>query len=117
MKEKVNKYDDQVAINYAFLSMGITWRSLTTEAWEYSHGTTKGPVPLKVVLLPNSVLCRKCSRDLLDTYYIWHPFSRKNLESKMSKMMEDNTWVLQENWNRTLLNNLTGTEWLLSIIT
>ena len=109
--------DDQKAVNYAFLYMGIAWRTLTTEAWEYSHGITNGSVPLEVVLLPNSVLCRKCNKALLDTYYNWHPFSHKMPQNKMSKVTEANTWVLQENWNTTLLNNVTGTEWLLSIVT
>ena len=97
--------------------MGITWRTLSTEAWEYFHGTTNGSVPLEVVMLPNSVLCRICKKALLDTYYNWHPLSYKNVQSKMSRGMQANTWVLQENWNTTLLNNVTGTEWLLSIIT
>jgi len=117
MKEKVNKYDDQVAVNYAFLYMGITWRSLKTEACKYSHGTTNGSVPLQVALLPNGVFCRKCRRDRMDTYYNWHPSTFQTGQTKMSKMMRDNTWMLKKNWNTTLLNNVTGNDWLLSIIT
>jgi len=117
MKDKVTEYDDQEAVNYAFLYMGITWRTLSTEACKYSHGTTNGSVPLQVALLPNHVFCRKCRKDHMATYYTWHPHVDKNGQSKMSKMIEDNTWIIWNNWNTTLLNNVTGTEWLLSIIT
>ena len=105
-----------MAVNYAFFYMGIKWRSLSTEAYSYTEGTTNSSVSMQVVLLPNSVMCRSCSKNMMDTYYTWHPLTKKTGNSKKSRMTADNTWKLQNNWNTTLHNSLTGNDWLISIV-
>jgi len=115
MKIKTEGTDDQVAVNYAFYHMEIEWKLLNAETFQYYQGITSNPVSLQVTLLPNSVICRHCSEDLKEICYIWHPYFHKSGNNKKIQMTKDNTWILRDNWNKTLQDTMTANEWLLSI--
>ena len=110
----VNKRtDDQVRVNGVLDSMGIQWRSLDTEG--YHEGITSGPTSLRVTTLPTTVICRYCKQRLVHNYYVWHHHAVRVGSIKKDRLSTIGLWLLQDNWNVTVWNNLTAEQWLLSI--
>ena len=106
--------DDQVRVNRALDGMGIEWRSLDNEKG-YHEGITSNPTSLRVTTLPTTVICRYCKQRLIGQYYVWHHHAVRVGAVKKERLSTTGFWLLQDNWNVTVWNGITGEQWLLSI--
>ena len=110
------KVDDQIRMNMALDDMDVKWNQMNDGCYE-GHAIS-GNTTLTVTVLPDSVFCRKqCSSELLNQYYVWHPYFKQKTLSKRARMALDHIWILSDNWNASLRDStLTAEKWLLSII-
>ena len=109
--------DDQITINYILNELGVEWHEANIPSDDY-YVQGFSPQGLKVTILSNHVVCRYCERIRLDSYYVWHPRSAKAIEAKLRQASRGNLWVLDPQWNSSLTHrsNLTGLEWLHSLL-
>ena len=106
--------DDQVRVNRALDGMGIEWKLLDKRKG-YHEGITNNPTSLRVITLPITVICRHCRQRFIDEYYVWHHHAVRVGTVKKERLSTSGFWLLQDNWNMTVWNNVTGEQWLLSV--
>lgn len=109
--------DDQVTINYVLNDLDIKWHQASNPNENYcAQGIS--PSGLKVTILSNSIICRNCEHTSLITYYIWHHRAAKSFDAKLQQAVKANLWLLDPHWNFSLdlTKNLTGIEWLNSLL-
>ena len=110
------EYDDQARINFGLNKLNITWKA---DAQKLHSGNIAVGVCqnyLTVTVLPPTMICRKCSENQKNSYYIWHHNSLKNQHQKIITAQKINTWLLQKNWRKKLrASSLKGTDWLVDI--
>lgn len=121
---KSDTFDDQVKLNYALEDCHIKWqsggRSIQNQAitGQCSENLLGG---LKVTILPETVVCRKCLYEVHDnSYYVWHRMTKKSGNVKVKRAQEGSVWYLKDDWNissslRRETHQLTGLEWLKTI--
>lgn len=97
-------YDDQVKLNYALDSCNIEWfsqkRNIDNQAIAGKCAKRKLN-GLKVTVLPQSLICRKC-KQYKTSYYVWHSRSKRAGEMKMKAAIAGYTWFLK---NTTVLED------------
>lgn len=109
------KTDDQVRVNMALDNMRIRWKLLKYKEGRYHEGIASGPTPLRVTTLSTSMICRYCKERLIGSYYVWHHHAVRVGTVKKGQLATTGYWILQDNWNMTIWNNVIGKQWLLSI--
>ena len=102
-----NRTDDQIAMNAALDSFQMIWneRNSTNSPWN-----GRGSGNFTATILPTNLVCRRktCSREHVDSYYIWHKGEQNYNVTKV--------WFLRRDWKEVShQNNLTGSDWLRSI--
>lgn len=108
-----NSFDDQLKINYALKECNITWHP-TNGKDQVVHGECQNG--LKVTLLPQSVVCRRCHgnwRTQQQQYYIWHQLTKKEGQAKVESALKNKVWFLQDEWKNT--SDMKGIAWLKSV--
>ena len=106
--------DDQMRMNKALDSMGVHWTKLNDE--KFYMGITDGNTPLKVTMMPGSVVCRSCGRKLVTEYYVWHQHGQnKDGASKKVNFGRHHIWFLKDNWNASVNTTLSPKQWLMHI--
>ena len=91
-------YDDQVKLNYALDGCNIKWfsqgQSIDNQA--IAGKCTKRKLNgLKVTVLPQSLICRKCKQHKT-SYYVWHNRSKRAGDMKMKTAIAGYTWFLKK---------------------
>ena len=106
--------DDQDRVNMALDSMSVQWKQLNND--KYYQGITNGDIPLRIITLPFSVVCRECSVQVLSQYYVWHPLTEHVGREKKASLTSKNVWLLNDYWlSLTLNSTLTSEQWLMNI--
>ncbi|KAL5457715.1 hypothetical protein EMCRGX_G035003 [Ephydatia muelleri] len=114
--------DDQGNINLVLDELDVKWTNLSPKEniddIHYDiYGT--GRHRLNVVLLSFDVICRHtCNTVYRDSYYVWHALAIKEnrtVANKIEQARIGNAWFLRLDW-LNIGQNLTGLEWLNSII-
>ncbi|CAH1801478.1 unnamed protein product [Owenia fusiformis] len=119
------KADDQVFMNKALHSMGLTWDSPPIQLYggsknwdlnakqenEFLFGPTRGITTdggVVVIGVPASLFCRfSCNLNSIKNYMIWH---------YPSKVFGGDIWFLKQDWARiTLDSEKKGLDWLIKI--
>ena len=104
-------------MNMVLDGMDVKWSQINDGFYE-GHAIS-GKTTLTVTVLPDSVFCcKQCSSELLNQYYVWHPYFQKKklVMSKRDKMTIDHVWILNDDWNTSLRDStLKAEQWLLSI--
>ena len=104
------KFDDQVILNYALLTMEPVWS--TDE--KCMRATTD--VGFTVTLVSEEMICRRnCTMKLQSQYYVWHKPCKKNKTSKTARSDRANLWILRKDWTTRNSSNATGKQWLREI--
>ena len=104
-----NSLDDQSKVNYGLLHCGVEWAEQ-----EVGGATREGHCKngLRVTLLSNSDVCRRCDPRAIGSYTVWHLLSRKNSESKLAAEHSPTLWRLRPDWQQQLHTEETGSAWL-----
>ena len=107
-------FDDQERVNKALDSMSVQWRQLNDD--KYYKGITSGDIPLRIMTLPSSVICRQCSIQVKSQYYVWHQLTQKLGNKKKTSLSSKNFWLLNDDWNSVTWNStLLPEQWLMNI--
>lgn len=114
--------DDQGNINLVLDELDVKWTNLSPkENIDNIHSDIYGTGRhrLNVVLLSFDVICRHtCNAAYRDSYYVWHALAIKEnrtVANKIEQARIGNAWFLRLDW-LSIGQNLTGLEWLNSIV-
>ena len=98
-----NTFEQHSNLNYALDQMGVSWHESISSQTSFGRGVTLKE-KISILLLPETVVCRRCNSDVLETVKVFHINEPIGLKDKIKSMQEYGHWKLRIDWKECIGN-------------